>query len=121
MESQILHEIDWFLAHNSVKARAMIAYDRVALFGREDQNLRITFDRNIRWRDTMLDLSVGDQGQYLTNANEILMEIKIPGSMPIWLAQMLSQLSIYPTSYSKYGVCYKENLTKEPKGDIICA
>ena len=36
------------------------------------------------------------------------MEIKIPGAAPMWLAHLLSELRIFPTSFSKYGTCYKD-------------
>ena len=46
------------------------------------------------------------------------MEIKIAGSMPMWLVKILDELKIYPTSFSKYGAAYNrevknENMKKE--------
>jgi hypothetical protein len=41
------------------------------------------------------------------------MEIKIPGAMPLWMSRMLSELEIYPASFSKYGACYKDYLISE--------
>ena len=41
------------------------------------------------------------------------MEIKIPEAAPLWLAHLLSQLSLFPTSFSKYGTCYKEHILHE--------
>lgn len=121
-DSQILHEIDWFLAHNEVSPRVALAYDRVALFGRTDQNLRINFDERIRWREESLDLAVGDTGENLLPPTQILMEIKIPGVMPVWLCRMLAALEIAPVSFSKYGACYKGHLMdNDNKGGIICA
>ena len=42
--------------------------------------------------------------------NAVLMEVKLPGVCPLWLSRALSELAIYPTSYSKYGACYLEHL-----------
>lgn len=108
--AQILHEIEWFLKRYDLKPRVFIGYDRLALFGKEDTNLRITFDSDIRYRETALDLSLGTHGEALLNPDERLMEIKLPGVMPLWLSQILTQLNIYPSSFSKYGNCYKEHL-----------
>ena len=36
-----------------------------------------------------------------------LMEIKMPGACLLWLAHILNDSGIYPTSFSKYGTCYK--------------
>ena len=36
------------------------------------------------------------------------MEIKIPGAAPMWLAELLSDNGVFPTSFSKYGTYYKQ-------------
>ena len=33
--------------------------------------------------------------------------VKAPGAMPLWLCELLNQNEIYPTSFSKYGMCYR--------------
>ena len=42
--------------------------------------------------------------------DRILMELKLPGVCPLWLSQALSQISAFPTSFSKYGYCYTKTL-----------
>ena len=55
----------------------------------------------------------------------ILMEIKIPGVCPLWLSQLLSEAQAYPTSFSKYGACYKNHLLpgrqERIKEEFCCA
>ncbi|MBQ1620026.1 MAG: molecular chaperone, partial [Oscillospiraceae bacterium] len=63
---------------------------------------------NLRWRDTALDLRAGDYGTPLMPEDTILMEIKIPGAAPLWLARLLSENRMFPTSFSKYGTYYKD-------------
>lgn len=109
-EDQICHEIDWFLKAYRPKPKVVIAYDRVALAGIENPELRVTFDTNLRWRDHDLDLRKGDHGQLILPQDRILMEIKIPGTAPVWLSHLLSEVGAFPTSFSKYGTCYKEHL-----------
>ena len=109
-KDQICREIDWFLGRYHPVPQVFIAYDREALAGLEDRVLRVTFDIDLRWRDTALDLRSGDGGERITSRDQILMEIKIPGSAPVWLSRLLSENSVFPTSFSKYGVCYRENL-----------
>lgn len=108
--SQMGREIDWFLHINKVAPKVFLASDREAYVGIEDNELRITFDRNIRWRGDELDLALGSHGQPVTQDGQVLMEIKMPMSSPMWLARMLSESGIFPTSFSKYGTCYKENM-----------
>lgn len=110
--SQITREIDWFLQfYKEIEPAMYISYQRTALYGLEQRSLRITFDRNIMWRDTKLWLEYGSFGYPLLKDGERLMEIKIPNAMPLWLAQTLNDLEIYPVSFSKYGRGYLASLT----------
>ncbi len=112
-ESQMTRELDYFLDSYRPIPKLYLACDRTAWRAKEDPELRITFDRNIRWRQTELDLRAGDQGEPLLEDGQVLMEIKIPGAAPLWLARMLSELKLYPTSFSKYGSCYKRFILDE--------
>lgn len=109
-DSQIIHEINYFLEYYKPKGKLFLAYDRLAYFGSENPALRLTVDQNIRSRKKDIDLSAGDYGEPLMKDKYYLMEIKVPGAMPIWLAEILSSLGIYPHSFSKYGNIYKKSL-----------
>ncbi|MDD3660590.1 MAG: polyphosphate polymerase domain-containing protein [Lachnospiraceae bacterium] len=109
-KTQIMNEISWFFQIHHPEPKVYIAYDRLALYGMEDPELRVTFDTNIRWRKDKLDLSAGDYGDEILRPNQILMEIKIPGTIPLWMSEALTEAEIYPTSFSKYGTCYQKYL-----------
>ncbi len=109
-DPQITGEIAYFMRRYHPKPKVFLSYDRVAYYDREDDELRITFDRNLRWRDTDLNLCSGAYGEPILPDDRILMEIKVPGTMPLWLAQALSELSIFSTSFSKIGRCYTEHI-----------
>lgn len=113
VNGQIFHEIDWFIRTNHPQPTAMIACDRVALVGRDDPHLRITFDENIRWREIDLDLAAGETGMEPLASDLVLMEIKAPGAVPLWLSHLLSERRIFPVTFSKYGTCYKNYLLPE--------
>ena len=83
-----------------------ISYDRIAMAGIEDPELRITFDENIRWRVDHLDLKYGNVGQDILKPGQHLMELKIAGAMTMEMAHILDELSIRQTSFSKYGRGY---------------
>ncbi len=106
--SQISHEIDWFLSFYRPEPKVYIAYDREAYAGKEDAELRVTFDTGLRARSTDVDLRAGDYGAPLLPEELVLMEIKIPGTAPLWLSHLLSENSIFPTSFSKYGTYYQK-------------
>lgn len=109
--SQIKKEIDYFMSYYRPIPKMYIAYDRVAYFCESDPNFRITFDSDIRYRDDDLYLENGDHGDYLLEKGYHLMELKIAGAIPLWLTHALTELQIYPTSFSKYGNIYKTLLT----------
>ena len=106
--SQISREIDWFLRLYRPEPKVFIAYDREAYASADGGELRITFDTALRARSSDLDLRLGDHGMPLLDDDRILMEIKIPGTAPLWLAHLLSENGIFPTSFSKYGAYYKQ-------------
>lgn len=110
---QISKEIAYFQSFYRLKPKAFIAYERQAFHGNENPDLRITFDTNLRYRLTELDLRAGDDGDPILNHNKILMEIKIPGTCPLWLSRILNELHIYSSSFSKYGTCYREHILKQ--------
>ena len=105
-ENQIMREIDWFLKTYQPVPKAVVCYDRAAWQGIEDKELRFTFDEDIRYREIIPDLTRGDWGIPLLEKGMSLMEIKVPGSMPMWLSEMLADLEIYPLSFSKVGQGY---------------
>ncbi len=126
--SQISREIDWMRGRLDLKPRVFIAYDREAYAGAEgieDPQLRITFDTNLRYREKDLDLRKGDEGLPLLSGGLVLMEVKIPGASPLWLARLLSENGIRMTSFSKYGTYYTNVVlprsAKNTKGDKTCS
>ncbi len=108
-ESQISKEIDYFKQYyKGLKPAMAISYDRIAMAGIEDPDLRITFDTNIRWRCDKLSLKEGNKGKDILLPGQHLMELKIAGAMSIELAKILDELNIRKTSFSKYGRGYME-------------
>ena len=123
-DSQIMREIDWCMKiYENPKPKVVLSYEREAFYWKNDKDIRLTFDRNVRYRMNDLSLQKGSFGVRIIPENSILMEIKTPGSMPIELAEILSLCKIYPSSFSKYGKAYMhyiDNIEKKnDKGDIV--
>lgn len=110
-DSQIAREIMWVLNYyKGIAPSTVLSYDRTAYFAKDDPNLRITFDKNLYWRDWDLDLRLGVYGNSILPDGMRLMEVKIPDAMPLWLAHKFDELKIFPTSFSKYGKAYQTKL-----------
>lgn len=122
--NQITNEIDWLMSKYQLYPMLYLSYDRLAMRGIEDQDLRITFDSNIIWRINQLDMTKGDFGNVKMPSGQYIMEIKTGGAMPLWLSSALNELAIYPKSFSKYGTIYKEELFQNmllEEGGFCCA
>lgn len=105
---QITRELDYLFRLYDLQPSVLIAYDRESYCDRENPNLRITFDQNLRSRSTDLRLEHGDHGQRYFDDGRAVMEIKALEAMPLWLVQTLSDLQIYPASFTKYGRIYEK-------------
>ena len=113
--NQITEEIDYaFALYKDLQPAVYLSYEREAFYGKEDRELRITFDENILWRNENLSLCAEVYGEPILEPGYTLMEVKIAGAMPLWLVKLLSENHIYKTSFSKYGCAYT-NMIKNKK------
>lgn len=113
VNEQILKELEYAMGHYKLKPKLFLAYDRHSYFAKEDKNLRITFDENVRSREDDLKLEMGDAGKLYFNEPMYIMEIKTLGSYPMWLVHALNDNHIYPASFSKYRSIYERNMKEE--------
>lgn len=120
--SQITSEIDYFLNfYEGIEAKVFLSYEREAYSDRKDPEFRLTLDENIMARDTELDLGSDIWGMPLLPEGITLMEVKIQGAMPVWMAKFLSGNDIRRATFSKYGAYYKEYLMKDHRSErSIC-
>ncbi|MDO4991033.1 MAG: polyphosphate polymerase domain-containing protein [Eubacteriales bacterium] len=119
-ESQILSELDWAMKlYGRPKGAMLIACEREAWFDEAHPDLRLTFDRNIRFRENELRLDRGSAGCALLPKSTVLLEIKTAGAMPLWLADALDAEGILPGSFSKYGEAYLRTLEKKKRPVVI--
>jgi len=109
LSAQVVKELSYYLKMNRVAPAMYVQYDRLALFGKEDSDFRITFDRNIRVRRSCFTFGETPDDELLLPEDTCIMEIKILGAMPLWLSKMLSEKSIFSRGFSKYGVKYRED------------
>ncbi|OKP83016.1 polyphosphate polymerase domain-containing protein [Paenibacillus sp. P32E] len=110
MNKQVIGEIKYMLTRYDLQPKLYLSYDRKALFCKNNRDLRITFDTNIRSRRYDVKLERGAYGEPLLEPGQWLMEVKAEKTIPVWLAKMLSEHQMYRTSFSKYGNEYKKML-----------
>ncbi|SEP65776.1 VTC domain-containing protein [Lachnospiraceae bacterium NE2001] len=137
-ESQISREIAGLIyMYDGLKPAMRISYDRVAMAGTVDSDFRVTFDTNIEWSTDSLDLREKAVGTPIIEEGQYMMEIKVKDAMSLELTKKLSELEIFPASFSKYGrgyidmiqmsseMCYENrtetNITSSKKGVRVYA
>ena len=103
---QIAREVDYLVKTLSLKPRILVYYDRESYVG--EGGLRITFDRKLSYRDKDLRFvkKSGDQ-HFFENPDDLIMEIKAHGVMPLWLVRTLSRERAFPQQFSKIGKIYE--------------
>lgn len=116
LEGNIPVEIDYMMNRYRLAPKAFISYKRVAYAGIDDPELRITFDRDITSRYDDVRLESESEGHKILPEDAYLMEIKIPGAMPLWLAHVLSEKNIFPHSFSKFGTAHIQQKIKLASG-----
>ena len=113
-DSQILREIDYLRSfYGDVRPSVALFYDRMAYYWKENEDLRLTFDSNVRYRSENFDLSCGDRGTTNISDEQIILEIKLVDAFPLWLSAALDSLGIYPASFSKYATAFRDMQQKK--------
>lgn len=122
LDSQIANEIDYFCSYyQTLQPKVFLSYDREAFYLSNNNNFRITFDENILYRQNFLCLDSDAFGISLLGDNQVLMEIKTSGGIPLWMSHILTEQKIFKTSFSKYGTAYQRMLSSYKKGGRLYA
>lgn len=108
-QTQIARELEYHMVTTGVQAKVFVGYSRTALSGiGEDEDLRITMDTDVHYRLNELNFKYPGKGRAILPEDAVLLEIKSPFSIPLWLATFLSENEIYSASFSKVGTCYQD-------------
>lgn len=108
-ETQIDKEIKYFNDfYGGLTPKMFLSYEREAYYFKDDKQIRITFDTNIKYRTENVNLLPSISDIKLLPNNFVLMELKVPFSIPYNLAKYLSSEKIFKTSFSKYCTAYKQ-------------
>ena len=109
---QIDREITYFRDYyKKLEPACMILYDRTAYYEQEG-DLRLTIDRNPRYRTDALSFDHAPVGIPLLAPGDTILEIKVQDTIPLWLVRILSEGNIKRGSISKYGEAYRRSMCR---------
>ncbi len=118
--TQIVREIEYFMDYyKGIHPAMFISYHRLSYISTDGTASRITFDSEITYRTDDLRLDKGIYGVPLLENGTRLMELKILGSMPLWLSKALDECRIFPTTFSKFGTAYNQLLAEQIAEGVI--
>ena len=119
---QVAREIEYFTSlYSGLRPVIYLSYDREAYRLKRGASVtdggsgfRVTFDSRILCREDDLSLRTDACGTSMLQDGMFLMELKCPGAVPMWMTKILSEESLYKTSFSKYGTAYCSYMEKAP-------
>lgn len=121
-DSQIVEEIEYFRTYyRTLHPACFLSYERDAFYSLGGDDFRVTFDSNIISREKDLSLETDVWGTQLLEPGQVLMEIKTPGGIPLWMTDFLTRNRIYKTSFSKYGEAYCREIAGKKFGGRLYA
>ena len=111
-DGQIDREMIYFRDYyKKLEPACMILYDRTAYY-EPDGDLRLTIDRNLRYRTDALSFDHAPVGIPLLAPGDTILEIKVQDTIPLWLVRILSEGNIKRGSISKYGEAYRRSMCR---------
>ena len=102
-ERKVFDEFAQRLQNIGARPIVVVRYEREALCGTFDPSARVTLDRRIRTRS--MDgpsFRVHDTAYDLVEGRRVVLELKFNGRCPFWMNNVIHQLGLVRTSYSKY-------------------
>ncbi|WP_274362910.1 polyphosphate polymerase domain-containing protein [Paenibacillus thermotolerans] len=100
---QVLKEIVAFREAYQLAPKVIVSYDRQAMAGIEDPELRITFDHHLMCRRYDPPFMGGGRDEaYFVDPGLVILEVKVSDSVPLWLTRLLSEYGCLYKSVSKY-------------------
>lgn len=96
----------YYLIQENLHPTILVTYEREPYYYKFDDDLRITFDKNLRYL-SFTDHSELFEEKKLKPAlnNKVIIEIKFNRTFPVWLKNIISRYGLQRQALSKYTIC----------------
>ena len=106
----VAHWLYTFMLTRSYRPKCIVEYDRIAFF-RKENDIRVTFDMNLRATEASVDLFDENLILYpVCSPQEVTLEVKYNGFLYTYIKQLLNKTERMRVSNSKY--CRARMITK---------
>ncbi len=103
LDRTALNKFAYLTKRLQLTPKVLITYEREALFGIDDDDLRITFDLNVRsFPHPEITEIFMEKDLRTINDESFVLEIKFSRQMPIWVRQIIREYRFRVQSISKY-------------------
>ncbi|HNW59160.1 MAG TPA: polyphosphate polymerase domain-containing protein [bacterium] len=93
----------YHLVAHAMQPAILIVYEREAFFATFDRRIRLTFDKNIRFRPAATaDLLFEEHKLAPLHRDHFVFELKFHDSLPEWLMDIVSEFALQRMAISKY-------------------
>lgn len=93
----------------------LVTYEREAFFSKFDNTLRITFDKNIRYKKANnYEVLFSDHHYQAIHHDFFVLEVKFAKGFPDWLQKILYSHKLVRKSFSKYAESIDEIIALTP-------
>jgi len=103
IEKASLERFIYLMKRLNLESKVLVTYEREAFFGKEESDLRVTFDTSVRsYPHPVLEDIFRDEDMNMYIDNFFVLEVKFWGRMPVWVRNVLRDFSLRQESISKY-------------------
>jgi hypothetical protein len=96
----------FYMKHENLRPSILITYDREPYTGKFTKDLRITFDKNLRFLTHVDHYRLFEETDMnFALEGKTILEVKFRKSFPDWLRILLSRFSLQRMALSKYVIC----------------
>ncbi|WP_105620093.1 polyphosphate polymerase domain-containing protein [Vallitalea okinawensis] len=101
-DKEVIDEILYLKYLYHLSPKVIVSYDRKAFMGYYEDDLRITFDTNLRCRSYNVRLDEQADETYFIPPQYSILEIKANHKIPIWLTSIIHRYNVQSNRVSKY-------------------
>lgn len=98
------HFFFWMIKKN-LRPTVLVVYDREAFFGKFNDALRITFDKNLRFMAYPKLNNLYSQNLQPAFKDHFILEVKFDKGFAYWLQEILTRYRLTRRALSKYTIC----------------
>lgn len=102
MKRKITEELLYFCNRHSLSPTVFVLYEREAYMSPIDDTIRITFDRGVKGNHYYSEGITQQINWRRAFDREVIFEIKIRGSLPFWVHEIIKEFGLSIESISKY-------------------